>query len=146
MKKSNLWTGICYCLVGLGFLGAAVLTESRMESLLYGLTGASFGPGIMMILRYFYWNRPENREAYRVQSELVQISQQDERNIQLRQKAGWYTYVLGRYIVIGAMAVVSILGVYGVVAQFRQIVLWLAGYLILQIGAYCLILNRLLKA
>ena len=58
MKKSHLITGIVYVLVGIVFLIAALFTETKINSLLFGFAGACIGPGILMICKYFYWSSP----------------------------------------------------------------------------------------
>ena len=64
MKKSHLITGIVYILVGIVFLIAALFTETKIDSLLFGFTGACIGPGILMICKYFYWSSPKNKAIY----------------------------------------------------------------------------------
>ena len=64
MKKSYFITGAVYLAVGCLMLTVALLTESRLEGILFGLAGAGIVPGIQMIVRYFYWSRPQNRQRY----------------------------------------------------------------------------------
>ena len=60
MKKSYLSRGIVCVIVGICFLLAAVFTESAIDGLLWGLAGGALGPGIGMIIKYFYWSAPKN--------------------------------------------------------------------------------------
>ena len=53
MKKSNLVCGIVYTLAGVMFLIAALLTDTKLDSILFGLAGAGIAPGLLMIYKYF---------------------------------------------------------------------------------------------
>lgn len=64
MKKSMLYTGIAYCAAGLCCLAAGLLTETWFDGMFWGLFGGLTAPGLMMLWKYFYWTRPENREEY----------------------------------------------------------------------------------
>ena len=88
MKKSEWMVGLAYLVAGLACAGAALLTESRLEGLLWGFTGAGVGPGALMIFRYFYWSAPGNREQYRKRLEEEQIEQKDELKTKVRDRAG----------------------------------------------------------
>jgi hypothetical protein len=78
MKKSNLTLGFIYLLVGAACLIAARLTETRLESLLWGFAGAGLCSGTVVIYRYFYWNAPSNRAEYAERLENERIELQDE--------------------------------------------------------------------
>ncbi len=52
MKKGNLITGIMYVLVGVLLLIVAILTDSRLDNLLFSFGGAGIAAGIMMIYKY----------------------------------------------------------------------------------------------
>ena len=88
MKKNNLLIGIMYIIVGVLFFLVATLTDSKLDSLLFGFAGAGIAPGIMMIYRYFYWNKPGNKERYAERMENEKIEQHDEMKIKLRDKSG----------------------------------------------------------
>ena len=51
MKKSNLMVGICYLLVGIISLLLALFTETKLDGLFFGFTGAGIVPGLMMIYK-----------------------------------------------------------------------------------------------
>ena len=53
MKKSYFITGAVYLAFGCLMLAVALLTESRLEGILFGLAGAGIVPGIQMIVQYF---------------------------------------------------------------------------------------------
>ena len=145
MKKSNLITGVLYLLAGCAFLLAALWTDSRLGGLLFGLAGAGIGPGIVMIWRYCYWNRPAHRAEYAERLKNEQIEQHDELKEKLRDKSGRYTYVLGIFVISGSMLVFSILGSLGILPDTRTIVLFLGAYLLFQIVSGIAIFQHLLK-
>ena len=78
MKKSNLIAGVAYVLVGVVCLIVALLTETKLEGILWGFAGAGVLPGIMMIGKYFYWSSPKNKERYEVSLENERIEMHDE--------------------------------------------------------------------
>ena len=51
MKKSTLWTGLVMTALGILFLLAALLWETPLESLLFGMFGAFTASGIVQIGR-----------------------------------------------------------------------------------------------
>lgn len=145
MKKSNLLTGLIYLIVGVISLVTALVTNSKLDGLLFGFAGAGIFPGFLLIYRYYYWNKPGNRERYEEKLEDENIQQQDELNVKLRDKSGRYAYILGICTVSFSIVLFSILGVLEIIENTRLIILYLGGYLIFQIGIGILIFNHLLK-
>lgn len=145
MKKSNLVTGIIYVSFGALFLLVAILTDSKLDSLLFGFAGAGIGPGIFMIYQYFYWNSPRNREKYAERLANEKIELHDELKVKLRDKSGRYAYVLG-LITIGISTVIfSILGKLEIVDNSQTIILFLGGYFVFQYVVGIVIYKHLLK-
>lgn len=144
MKKSNFIVGMFYIIAGLICLLTAIYTESRLGSLLFGFAGAGLGPGILMICQYFYWSSPKHKERYQERLENERIEQHDELKVQLRDKSGRYTYILGLLTISISMVVFSILGSLEIM-DARIILIYLGGYLLFQILAGIAIFNRLLK-
>lgn len=145
MKKGDLLTGILYALFGAACLITALLTETRMEGLLWGLAGAGIFPGIMMICKYFYWSSPQNKARYAQRLEKEQIELHDELKTKVRDRAGRYTYSLGLLTVSFSMLAFCVLGALGVVDGTRVIILYLGGYLLFQVIAGIVIFNHLMK-
>ena len=145
MKKSCFITGAVYLAVGCLMLTVALLTESRLEGILFGLAGAGIVPGIQMIVRYFYWSRPQNRQRYQEKREQERIEQHDGRKEKLRDRAGRYAYALGLVVISLSILVFSALGALGIVEQYRLVVLFLGGYLIFQFATGEAIYRKLLK-
>ena len=84
MKKSILYTGIGYTLLGVISLIIALLTEFKFEGILWGLCGAGIGPGITMISKYVYWSKPENKVRYNEKVKIEKIEMDDERKVMIR--------------------------------------------------------------
>lgn len=145
MKKSYLLTGFIYIVAGLGFLILALTTDTRLNSVFSGLAGAGIGPGLMMIYKYFYWNRPENKQRYQKKLENEQIEIHDELKSMLRAQAGRWTYVIGTLAISLAMLVFCILGQLEIVADYKLIIFFLFGFMIFQFVIYIAVFNHLLK-
>lgn len=88
MKKSMLYTGIAYLMVGLACLALAICFEFPMDGMLWGLGGAGTAPGLVMIWKYFYWTRPEHREEYQERLVRERVELHDERKVMIRDKSG----------------------------------------------------------
>ncbi len=146
MKKGELVNGIVYMLAGLLALCLALVTETRMEGLFWGLTGAALSVGAGIVARYLYWSTPKRREKYREKLENEQIEREDERNVMLRDRAGRYAYALGLVVNGLSLLVLCILSAVGILTNVRGIVLMLAAYLLFQVLSFILILSRLQKA
>lgn len=144
MKKTQLISGIIYTLLGLALLLAAIFTNTEI-GMLYGLGGALTGPGLVMIAKYFYWSRPQNRQRYEERLENERIEMNDELKQKLRDRSGRYAYVLGMVTVSLSIFVIGILEDLGLIGNSRPMVLYLAAYLIFQVVAGIVIFNRLLK-
>ena len=110
MKKSNLVCGIVYTLVGFVFLMMALITDTKLDSILFGLTGATIAPGLLMIYRYFYWSSPKRSQKYQEILENQRIERHDELKEKIRDKSGRYAYVFGLIITSVAILVFCILG------------------------------------
>ena len=127
MKKSYLSRGIVCVIVGICFLLAAVFTESAIDGLLWGLAGGALGPGIGMIIKYFYGSAPKNQERYREIQEQEEINLHDELNEKLRDKSGRIAYNIGLFTICISEVVFSILGKTGVITDHKIIVFYLFG-------------------
>lgn len=79
MKKNNLFVGILYMLCGAICLIIALMSDTELNSLLFGFSGAFIAPGIVIISKYFYWTSPQNRNKYAERLENENIELHDER-------------------------------------------------------------------
>lgn len=145
MKKSNLWCGAAYALLGLVFLLAGLLWETRLSSLCVGFGAGMLSSGVVQLARYRKWTRPQNAAVYRQRLEEEQIGLRDERKEMLRDKSGRYAWLLGMALCAAAVVVFGVLGALEIVENSRLIVLCLAAYLIVQYGAGVLFYRRLSK-
>lgn len=143
MKKSNLINGIVYALAGAACFGAALITESKLDGLLWGFAGAGMLPGLVMIFKYFYWSSPENKQRYQDRLDNEKIEMHDELNEKLRDRSGRYTYILGLLVLSISMVVFSVLGSLKIFSGAREIVLFSGGFLLFQIVSGILIFNCL---
>lgn len=145
MKKSNLIVGMLYVLFGVACLIAALLSETKLDGILWGVAGAGIFPGIMMISQYFYWSSPKNKDRYEELLENERIEMHDELKTKIRDKAGRYTYTLGMIVLSFSSLVFGILGALEVVENARMIVIYLSGYLLFQFIAGIVIFNKVMK-
>ncbi|MEJ8737066.1 hypothetical protein WKT02_06350 [Erysipelotrichaceae bacterium HCN-30851] len=145
MKKSNLIVGICYLLVGIISLLLALFTETKLDGLFFGFTGAGIVPGLMMIYKYFYWSSPKNKDRYLEKLENEKIEMHDELKEKVRGKAGQYAYTIGLYIISFSTVMFAILDALEIIENGEIFVFFLAGYLVFQIIIGFVLFNRLMK-
>jgi len=145
MKNSRLITGLLSVLLGIACLSGALLSETKLEGILWGFAGAGIVPGVILVCQYFYWASPQNKDRYAQRLENEQIEMHDELKTQVRDKAGRHAYVLGIFTTCLAMIVFAVLGALEVVDHTRIILLYLFGYLLLQEFAGIFFFNRLMK-
>lgn len=126
-------------------LVVAILTDSRLDSLLFGFDGAGIGSGAMMIYKYFYWSKPENRERYAEKISNERIELHDELKEKIRDKSGRYSYIFGLIAISISIVIFSVLGALEIIDNSRIIVLYLGGYFLFQIVIGIVIFNHLLK-
>ena len=145
MKKSNFWCGLTYALLGLTFLLAGLLWETRLSSLSVGFGAGMLGSGVTQLARYRKWTRPENAETYRERLEEEQIELRDERKAMLRDRSGRYAWLLGMLLCALSILVFGVLGALEIVENSRMMILFLAAYFIVQYGAGVFFYRRLEK-
>ena len=146
MKRSELYMGIGYTLLGIILLMIALLTEFKFEGILWGMIGASIGPGITIICKYVYWSKPENKVRYNEKVKIEKIEMGDERKIMLRDKSGCITYRIMIVIYCVLIMTFSILTVFGYFMPFyKYAVIGFSILLIIQYICGIVIFNRLNK-
>lgn len=145
MKKDNLYVGLASLFIGGICLVIALNFESGIRSLLFGFAGAGIGPRAVMLWKYYYWTRPENRKRYQEKIENENIELHDERKTMLRDKSGRYAYLIGFAVISVSMVVFSILGNLGIIQNSELIILYLGGYLLFQCIIGVVIFNHLNK-
>ena len=142
MKKSSLIYALIYTILAGISLYIAIIFNSKMSGIFYGMTGALGGNGIFIIIQYFYWKK--NKKKYQEKLEIEEIEQNDELKQKLRDKAGKYTYWIGMLIVALSIIVYSVLGALNIL-DTEHIVIYLGAYLISQVFIGIIVFNHLLK-
>lgn len=145
MKKSNLIVGVIYVLLGVVFLALALLTETALDDLFSGFTGAFIGLGIMIISKYVYWNSAQNKERYKEKLENEKIEMHDELKEKLRGKSAQYTYVIGLFVISFSSVLFSVLDSLDIIENGNIFVFYLVGYLCFQIVVGWISFNHLMK-
>lgn len=145
MKKSNLLEGTLFILGGFILLWIGLQTDSVLDSLLVGIAAGSICSGIVTTCKYFYWTAPGNKERYQEKIAKETIELHDELKIKLRDKSGRYAYAIGLLTVSISIVVFSILGKLGIIGNPRILLLYLSGYLMIQIVTGIVIFHQLLK-
>lgn len=134
MKKSTVWCEIGYIAVGILMTFFSIMSEGKIGSLLAGFAGGSFGVGIIMLSKYFYWNRPNHLEQYKKKLEEEEIELMDERNERYRDKAGRFAYKVSMIMIPISIIIFSILDaaeVYSaLVINVYLVVLWIILYVV----------------
>ena len=143
MKKSNLAAGVIYLIIGIGCLLAALLTSTKIESLLYGFAGAGIAPGILILCKYFYWS--EHKEAYSEKLQQEQIELNDELKEKIRDKSGRYAYILGLAVIAVSIPVFVLLDQLQILQSNFVMIAFLFIYLIFQYIAGIVIFKHILK-
>lgn len=145
MKKSNLITGIIYIIIGVICLYFALTTETKLDGILYGFAGAGIVPGIVFVMKYFYWNHPKHKEIYTEKLENTNIEQHDELKNKLANQSARYIFIINIMIISASTVIFSILGSLEVLENTKVMVLYLAAFLIFQIVSFNIIYQHLLK-
>lgn len=145
MKKSNLYGGLIYLFTGLACLVIALNFESKLESLLFGFAGAGICSGAVILWKYYYWTRPENKDRYKEKLENENIELHDERKTILRDKSGRYAYIIGLIVISVSIVIFSVIDSFNIVQNTKLIIIYLAGFLVFQYIIGILIFNRLNK-
>ena len=145
MKKSYLIESMVYLFAGVILLCVALLTDTVLDSLLFGFACGTGCSGIVGICRYFYWKAPANAGKYQEKLAKEKIELHDELKVKLRDRSGRYAYMVGLLVISVSIVVFSILGKLEIVGGSRTMVLYLGGYLVFQMVTWSVIYRGLLK-
>lgn len=145
MKKSNLYIGITYLLIGLLFGVFAGFSKTKLESLLWGFAGAGVAGGSVGLWKYFYWTRPKNKIRYQERLENETIELHDERKEKFRNQSGRYAYILGLVTICISIVIFSTLESLEIIHHNKIMILYLYGYFIFQYIAGIIIFRHLNK-
>ena len=145
MKKGNLYIGLLYLFIGIVCFVIALNFESRLENLLFGFTGAGICSGAVILWKYYYWTRPENKDKYQEKIENENIELHDERKTILRDKSGRYAYIIGLIVISVSIVIFSIIGSLNIIENTKLLITYLAGFLVFQFIIGILIYSHLNK-
>lgn len=146
MSKNNLRVGIIYvflgCILAIYSISQA---ESKLNALLFGFAFALIPPGLMMIVKFFYWTRPKNTLRYQEKISQEKIMLHDELQVKLRDKSGCITFLFGLLISSISIVMFSILNALDILINNRLFIIYLGVYFILQILIYLITYYKLSK-
>ena len=144
MKKYNLTAGIIWLLIGIGSLLAAILSDTKLDGMLYAAAGYCTLQGVLTLREYFYWHSPENIERYREYLKNEEINTNDELNEKIRNKSGRYAYLFGVYSVgIGCIVFIALRELE--IIESDLVIRVLLIYLILQLTVESIIRKYIMK-
>lgn len=132
MKKNNFIIGLVYFIIGIVLLLFILLFETKLNSVLSGFATTGIVFGAVMLWKYYYWTKPENKDKYKEKTQNEDIELKDERKEMLRNKSGRYAYILGLIILSISIAVFSILGSLEIIDNSDLIVMYLGGLTVFQ--------------
>lgn len=101
--------------------------------MLCGFAGATIGPGLAMIWKYFYWSHPTRSAEYIEKIENERIELHDERKEMLRNKAGRIVVSLNFSIASVAIVAFAILDSLEIISFSKPIIITLSVFFVLQI-------------
>ena len=144
MSKNNLKIGIIYVFLGIILAIYSISqVESKLNALLFGFAFALITPGLIMIIKFFYWTRPENIPRYQEKISQEKIMLHDELQVKLRDKSGRITFLFGLLIGSISIFIFSILNALDIVISNRLFIIYLGLYFILQILIYLITYYKL---
>lgn len=132
MKKNNFIIGLGYLITGIICLIFILLFKTKLNSILSGFATTGIVFGAVMLWKYYYWTRPENKDKYMEKTQNENIELKDERKEKLRDKSGRYAYILGLIVLSISIVVFSILGSLEIIDNSDLIVIYLAGLSVFQ--------------
>lgn len=144
MSKNNLKIGIIYVFLGIILAIYSISqVESKLNALLFGFAFALITPGLIMIIKFFYWTRPKNIPRYQEKISQEKIMLHDELQVKFRDKSGRITFLFGLLIGSISIFIFSILNALDIVISNRLFIIYLGLYFILQILIYLITYYKL---
>lgn len=132
MKKNNFIIGLVYLIIGIACLVFILVFETKLNSILSGFATTGIVFGAVILWKYYYWTRPENKNKYKEKTQNENIELKDERKEKLRDKSGRYAYILGLIVLSISVVVFSILGSLEIIDNSDFIVIYLGGLFVFQ--------------
>lgn len=142
--KNQRIAGVGYLVVGAICLLAGLLTESKLDGILFGLAGAGIGPGVLMVWKWAHWSAPERIGAYAQRLDEEQIELRDELKQKLRDRSGRVAYLAGMGVTCVAIFGLAVLSAWREAVPVKAAVLYLCAYLLFQWGVGIWFFKRML--
>lgn len=142
--KANKWVYVLLVVAGIVMLyaGGFVLIDEQakgISGLLIGIGSVMTVLGIGNFVHTLWIARPQNRIRYNEQVRHSSIEAKDERNIRIKEKAGWMMNIVTCYLLMALVVVFCLLGVDSMVLTV------LGGVIAFQIIVGVLLYNHYLK-
>ncbi len=144
-NKRFLKEGLIFILLGITCFVLAMTLETKLNSILFGLTGSFCGPGIYIVAKYFYWSSPKRKQLYEQKTENDYIELHDERKEMIRGKAARFSLLVNMLITSVSVFVVSILGQLEIISWHKPVTFFIAFLFIVQAVASQIIYKQLEK-
>lgn len=145
MKKSNFTEGIIGVIIGIVCLLTVLLFDTKLEGTLTSFAIYALIFSVRAINKYLYWNKPENKERGREILENEKIEMQDELNVKIKDKSGRYAYTFSINFISVSIIIFHILGEFELIDNARMIILYLGGFLVLQVIVERVVFNHISK-
>ncbi len=126
MKDNRLLYATIYA--GLGALSLTLGIIYPDVSMFYGLTGAMFAPALLLFAQHFKLKNPGYRKEYDAKTDAQNIDLYDERKEMIRGKAARVAILFNWTLMSVAVFVVGVLGQFGYIDYYRQIIWGVTAY------------------
>ncbi len=137
--------GLIFILLGVTCFVLAMTLETKLSVILFGLTGSFCGPGIYILIKYFYWSSPKRKQLYEQKTENDYIELHDERKEMIRGKAARFSMLVNMLITSISIFIVSILGQLEIITWHKPVMLFVAFIFTVQALAGQIIYKQLEK-
>ena len=125
MKKRDFFASIALLSLSVVLFLTVWLTETKLEGMMTSGAAYCLVFGFMKLRKYLWWNREANRQMRDEILDAEEIEEQDERQVQLRDRAGRYTYLFSLYLLCAAALLCGILHDLEILAEGRTIAVWI---------------------
>lgn len=141
--KKLMTSGVIALLIGAGFIALSIAFPDK--SIFFGLAGAAFGQGLLMLFKYGQWKK--SPQTYAEKAEVQAIDAQDERKEMIRGKAARYSILANWMFQSLIMVTLTLLAQFDVLPDdfVQPVVLGIAAYWIITAVMMQVIYKRLSK-
>ncbi|MBQ3077869.1 MAG: hypothetical protein IJC43_08420 [Clostridia bacterium] len=121
MKKPALKIGLLLWLFGLLTAAAALFLHPPHAEFLWGLTGAGFSGGGLLLFLFLYFNRDDRAPLLDRHLQEIRITMEDERHIMLRDRASSLTFLLSLLVKAVLVIVFCLVAAFGMWTEVLRI-------------------------